>query len=204
MFSLVQGIYEELTYVNERKIALLGVESSGKSSILEWLKVYLKKNAPAEAIVEKPSSLEKMNPTVGLNVAKLHTAGEKLLVWDLGGAKALRSIWERYVEDAEVVIWVVDSADESKLEDSRDELKKLVVREHLVHSPLLIFANKQDQKDAIDPVKISLDLDLLSDAEKRPQCVQPCSAESGEGIREGIQWLMANLQGNMKLEIRIP
>lgn len=204
MFSLVQGIYEELTYVPERKVALLGIESSGKSSILEWLKVYLTKNAGPDVVVEKPSSLEKMNPTVGLNVAKLYTAGEKLLIWDLGGAKALRPIWERYIEDAEVVIWVVDSADESKIEDSRDELKKLVAREHLEHRPLLIFANKQDRQDATDPVKISLDLDLLSDAEKRPQCVQPCSAETGEGIREGIQWLMANLQGNMKLEIRIP
>lgn len=204
MFSLVNGIYEELTFIPERKVALLGVESAGKSSILEWLKVYLTKDARPNAVVPKPSSLDKMNPTVGLNVAKLRTAGEKLLVWDLGGAKALRSIWERYVEEAEAVIWVVDSADEGKLEDSRDALKELVAQEHLVHSPLLVFANKQDREDAIDPVKISLDLDLLSDAEKRPQCVQPCSAESGEGIREGIQWLMANLQGDMKLEMRIP
>lgn len=204
MFSLVQGFYEELTYLPERKVALLGVESAGKSSILEWLKVYLTKDARPNAVVPKPSSLDKMNPTVGLNVAKLRTAGEKLLVWDLGGAKALRSIWERYVEEAEAIIWVVDSADEGRLEDSRDALKKLVAREHLMHSPLLVFANKQDREDAFDPVKISLDLDLLSDAEKRPQCVQPCSADSGEGIREGIQWLMANLQGNLKLEMRIP
>lgn len=188
----------------ERKVALLGLESGGKSSILEWLKAFLSKHASPNALVPRPRLLEKMKPTIGLNVAKLRVAGENVMLWDLGGTKALRSIWERYVEDAEAIIWVVDSCDEGRLEDSREALKKLVARPHLTNSPLLVYANKQDTAAAIDPVKISLALDLISDAEKRSQCVQPCSADSGEGIREGIDWLMSSLQGNKKLEMRIP
>lgn len=204
MFSLVQGFYEELTFVKERKVALLGLESAGKSSILEWLKAYLSKDATSDVRVQRPRSLEKISPTVGLNVAKLRIAGEKLLLWDLGGAKALRSIWENYVTDAEAIIWVVDSCNEQHLGESREALKSLVTRPHLRHSPLLVYANKQDAETAVDPVKISLALDLISDAEERSQCVQPCSTESGEGIREGIDWLMSSLQGNAKLEMRIP
>lgn len=204
MFSLLQGFYEELTHVNERQVAILGVESAGKSSILEWLKAYLARDGRHSGPVQRPSTLDKMNPTVGLNVAKLRIAGERLLVWDLGGAKALRSIWERYVEEAEAIIWVVDSCDEERFNDSRETLKQLVLKPHLATSPLLVYANKQDADTAIDPVKISLALNLISDVEKRSQCVQPCSAESGEGVREGIEWLMSSLQGNTKLEMRIP
>lgn len=203
MFSLFQGFYEELSYVPERKIALLGVESCGKSSILEWLKAYMTKSDSPTSIA-RPPALQKMTPTVGLNVAKLRHSGDKLLVWDLGGTKSLRSIWDRYVEEAQALIWVVDSVDEAMLHESCEALKKLVALPHLARTPLLVFANKQDLNSAIDPVRISLELDLLSDAEKRSQCVQPCSAETGEGIREGIDWLVKSLQGNAKLEMRIP
>lgn len=203
MFSLVQGFYEELTYVPERKLALLGVESCGKSSILEWLKTYMTKSNPPTSI-SRPSTLQKMTPTVGLNVAKLYHSGDKLLIWDLGGARSLRSIWDRYVDEAHALIWVVDSTDETTLQESCEALKKLVARPHLARSPLLVFANKQDLGTAIDPVRISLELDLLTDAEKRSQCVQPCSAETGEGIREGVDWLVKSLQGSAKLEMRIP
>jgi len=204
MFSLLHGFYEELTYVPERHVALLGLESCGKSSIFEWMKSYFSKDARPGANVPRPNRLDKVSPTVGLNVAKLKTCGERLLVWDLGGAKPLRSIWERYIEEAEAIIWVVDASDEERLEESKETLRALVSRPNLIHRPLLVFANKQDLDKAIDPVKVSLALDLLLDAENRPQCVQPCSADKGTGIRDGIEWLMNSLQGNSKLEIRIP
>lgn len=266
MFSLVHGFYEELTYVRERPIALLGVDGSGKSCILEWLKLYFasassttiipssdtvattsvshddidttkdskdkkdvkdsnnniskkttvasspttnkkfKKPPPSPRPRVVPLNLDKVIPTVGLNVAKLRVAGEKALVWDLGGVAALRSIWDPYVTEAEALIWVVDSADRSKLGDSRDTLKQLLTKSNLKHSPLLVFANKQDVDDAMDPVKISLALDLLMEAELRPQCIQPCSSKTGHGIREGLEWMMSCLQrgAEVKPGMRIP
>lgn len=201
MYSLLHGFYQELTYVPEHNLALLGVESAGKTSILEWLKHYFTSQTPP---ADRPARLDKMTPTVGLNVAKLKVAGERLLVWDLGGAKALRSIWQRYVQEAKAIIWVVDAADPSRMDDSKQTLRQLVAHPHLQHQPLLILANKQDLQHAIDPVQMTLALDLFADAESRPQCVQPCSAHTGVGIRDGVEWLMNSLQGNSKPEIRIP
>lgn len=201
MFSLLHGFYEELTYIRERPVALLGVEASGKSCVLEWLKHHY---SPTRPKTLSPESLQKIIPTVGLNVAKLRVSSERLLVWDLGGAPGLRPIWTRYVDEAEAIIWVVDSADPSRLEDSRTCLKEILTRKNLQKSPLLVFANKQDLEDAVDPVKISLSLDLLSDAELRPQCVQPCSTQTGEGIQEGLQWLLSSLKGEAKHGMRIP
>ena len=50
-------------------------------------------------------------PTVGLNIARLDApSGCRLVVWDLGGRVGLRSIWERYYEEAHAVIFCVDLA----------------------------------------------------------------------------------------------
>ncbi len=35
----------------------------------------------------------------------------KLQVWDLGGQESLRAAWDAYYENAEAVIYVVDSAE---------------------------------------------------------------------------------------------
>lgn len=203
MFSLVKGFYEELTYIPEHHVALLGVESSGKSSILEWLKAYYSPSGSGK-IIERPRALEKITSTVGLNVAKIRLPNKRFLIWDLGGKRPLRPIWKRYVNEAEAVIWVFDSTNSENMKDSREALKQLLAEPHLKHSPLLVFANKQDLENAMDPVKVSLSLDLLSDAENRPQCVQPCSAETGTGIKDGMEWLCKSLHGDAKIEMRIP
>lgn len=198
MFTLLRGFYDEVTYVPERRVVLLGVDGAGKSALLECLKKLCAAGSKASTGAAPALTSERLSslaPTVGLNVAKLETGRERLLVWDLGGAAPLRSIWRRYVEDAEALIFVVDAAaPESVMDDSRDSLRGLLKHESLVHAPLLVFANKQDLEGAIDPVKTSLALDLLSDAEMRPQCVQPCSAVTGAGIQEGLGWLVHRLR----------
>lgn len=217
---MLQGLYEEATHLPERRVVLLGAEGTGKSAILEALKLCCNENSSSSLVswswgspttgVELPrvptERREALVPTVGLNVAKLCTGQERLLVWDLGGAKALRSIWRRYVADAEALIWVVDAAADAEMtDDSRLTLKTLLKEEPLASAPLLVFANKQDLKQARDPVKTSMALDLLSDAELRPQCVQPCSVVTGEGIREGLEWLVDRLrhpEGIIKTSIK--
>lgn len=220
MFTLLQGLYEEATHVPERRVVVLGCAGAGKTGILEALKltcatkstgplagIGLGLTSPApDAPIVSTERFRALLPTVGLNVAKLYTGQERLLVWDLGGAKSLRPIWRRYVADAEALIWVVDAAAEpDNMEDSRVTLRALLKEKPLATAPLLVFANKQDLINARDPVKTSLALDLLSDAELRPQCVQPCSVVTGVGIREGLDWLVDRLrhpEGIIKTSIK--
>ena len=87
----------------EYKILLVGPESSGKTTALEQLKT---------AHAETPGlPNHQIVPTVGLNIARLDApSGCRLVVWDLGGRVGLRSIWERYYEEAHAVIFCVDLA----------------------------------------------------------------------------------------------
>lgn len=198
MFSLLHGFYQELTQLPQLKLLILGLDASGKSSLLEWLKTLL------PYPTTPPNPLPSPSPTVGLNVAKLRTNSHALLVWDLGGQEPLRPIWDRYIQEADALIWVVDTADSTRLDESRDVLREVIKKGALENKPLLVYANKQDVDGAVDPVHISLQLALVDDVEKRSQCIQPCSAKTGEGIREGLIWLVDSMATGGKTEMRIP
>lgn len=186
MFSLVHGLYRELTYVPERRVVFLGLGGAGKSSVLEWAKQPVKSG-------QAPEALSKMSPTVGLNVYSLRMPGQKVLMWDLGGDVKLRPIWEPYVKQADAVVWVVDCSDASSIGESAAVLREIVNRPHLLHRPLLVLANKQDVKGAVDPVHLAVRLDIPAAADIRSQCVQPTSAATGAGIRDGVEWLAEQL-----------
>ncbi|XP_038902673.1 ADP-ribosylation factor-like protein 8 [Benincasa hispida] len=54
-----------------------------------------------------------------LDIGRLKVLNAKLVFWDLGGQPGLHSIWEKYYEEAHVVIYVIDAACPSKFEDSK-------------------------------------------------------------------------------------
>lgn len=186
MYSLLNGIYEEFTYLPERRLLILGVENAGKTCILEQIKHHFGST--------QYLSHDQVTPTVGLNVGRLRLEHERLLIWDLGGAKSLRPIWERYLDDAEALIWVYDATDRGKMCDARETLKGLLRRRNLINSPLLVFANKQDKGGSMSAMEVCDGLDLFEDAEIRPQCVQPASSKTGVGIKDGIQWILYRLR----------
>jgi ADP-ribosylation factor related protein 1 len=41
-----------------------------------------------------------------LNIGRLEVGGAKLILWDLGGAPSLRSIWDKYFAEAHVLVCV--------------------------------------------------------------------------------------------------
>lgn len=64
--------------------------------------------------------------TVGLNIAKITVNDTKLVLWDLGGQNNLRGIWEKYYADAHAVLFFVDSSDESRMDDAKMCLHRVV------------------------------------------------------------------------------
>ena len=106
MFGLIKGFYTHYFSKPTYKILIIGLDLSGKTSFLNLLK---KQNK------QKYLPKEKINPTVGLNLAKIDTDEYHLLFWDLGGKKILRSIWKKYYLDCHGIIYVIDGAGTSRL-----------------------------------------------------------------------------------------
>merc|ERR1712048_803800 len=113
----------------EARILLLGLDNAGKTHTLQKLSE------------EKPENLQ---PTQGFNIKSVAQKGIQLNVWDIGGQKAIRPYWRNYFDNTDVLIYVMDSSDRPRFEESGLQLAELLEEEKLQGTPVLVFANKQD------------------------------------------------------------
>lgn len=61
----------------------------------------------------------KITTTVGLNIATIDTGGVRLNFWDLGGQTDLQSLWDKYYEECHAVIYVIDSNDRERMDETK-------------------------------------------------------------------------------------
>ena len=55
--------------------------------------------------------------------------------------------------------------------------------------PVLVYANKQDIDEALTADEIMKSLEL-EDITQRAWSITSCSALSGDGVKEGLEWLV--------------
>ena len=59
--------------------------------------------------IDKVVEPDEIAPTVGQNMSKVETNNIKWTIWDVGGQKRFRNIWDSYYKDIDVLVWVLDS-----------------------------------------------------------------------------------------------
>ncbi|KAH3756108.1 Small GTPase superfamily, Rab type [Pelomyxa schiedti] len=121
---------------------------------------------------------------MGLNVGRIEVGSIKLVMWDLGGQKALRSIWSKFYHGAHAIIFLVDSCDVEHLEEAKEELVNVQRHMDLHGVPILVIANKQECDTAMDMCKIE---SLLSVG--TTLTIKAASAADGTGVHECISWI---------------
>ena len=84
-------------------------------------------------------------PTKGFGFQKFQFNEVTFSVWDLGGQKSIRSLWENYYQQSDLLIYVIDSSDSYRLEETGNELYSILQQPELSGIPILIYANKQDR-----------------------------------------------------------
>ena len=72
------------------------------------------------------------------------------------------------------------------------EVDRLLASEDLTRAAILIYANKQDLKDAMDADELTQSLGLQS-VRTHPYHVQASCSLTGEGLYDGLNWLVAHL-----------
>lgn len=94
-------------------VLMLGLDQSGKSTLLYKLKY----NKSVVTV-----------PTVGFNVETLETDRRSpgLTVWDVGGQRKMRPHWKHHYADTAGLMFVVDSADQGRLDEARKELHQVI------------------------------------------------------------------------------
>jgi len=81
------------------------------------------------------------------------------------------------------------------MEETQVELQQLLDEERLGHVPLLVMANKQDLLNALSPGEITQELGL-NEIRERTWQILPCSAKTGEGLQDGMEWIVEQINSN--------
>jgi ADP-ribosylation factor related protein 1 len=191
MFSLIYGFIEFLLRKDELHMLILGIDKSGKTNLLERIKATYGK-----LIALDPN---KILPTVGLNVGRIEAFNSHLIFWDLGGQPGLRSIWDKYYDETHGIIYVVDASAPARFEESKRALDKILGSREIFGAPLLVFANKHDAPGAVDAKEIADSLGI-GKADSGASKVQTVSAHTGEGVSEGLTWLVAQIKASTRLQ----
>mmetsp|Transcript_5705 Transcript_5705/g.7713 ORF Transcript_5705/g.7713 Transcript_5705/m.7713 type:complete len:184 (+) Transcript_5705:359-910(+) len=173
MGALFSTLWAYFSPHREYKIVIVGLDNSGKTTTL--YKLHL-----GEVVVTQP--------TVGSNVESIEYKNLRFEVWDLGGQQQLRASWGTYFRTTDAVIMMVDSTDRARLAITKDELDRLLGNDDLHDAVILVFANKQDLNDSMNPAEISERLGLHLIKAHNWQ-IQPCCALTGEGLYEGLGWI---------------
>ncbi|KAJ2897976.1 ARF/SAR superfamily [Zalerion maritima] len=167
----------------ELRILMLGLDNAGKTTIVKKV---------------MNEDVNSVSPTLGFIIKTIDYEGYKLNIWDVGGQKTLRSYWRNYFEKTDALIWVVDATDRLRMEDCRNELHGLLQEERLSGASLLAFANKMDVPGGMDEKEIMEALELKSIRTHRWH-ILPCSAMTGENLREGLQWVVEDAKARLFL-----
>lgn len=152
---------------------MIGLDAAGKTTVLYKLKV-------GEAV--------RSIPTIGFNVESVKFKNVNFTVWDVGGQDKIRPLWKHYFQNTQAVIYVVDSNDRARIQESALELQKVLRNDELRDAVLLVLANKQDLPNAMNVSQISENLGLTS-LRTRAWYIQSTCATSGDGLYEGLEWL---------------
>ncbi|KAL3870482.1 hypothetical protein ACJMK2_038537 [Sinanodonta woodiana] len=159
----------------ELRILLLGLDNAGKTTLLKKL---------AEEDVSH------ITPTQGFNIKTVQSQGFRLNVWDIGGQRKIRPYWKNYFDNTDILLYVIDSTDRKRFEETGMELNELLEEEKLHGVPLVVFANKQDLATAAPASEIAEGLQLQA-IRGRQWHIQACSALTAEGVKDGMQHIVS-------------
>lgn len=126
---------------NHRKILLIGLDNSGKTSIAQSL----------QGITNLPS-FQNMKPTQGADIRNINALNSEFAIFDLGGQESFRSEYlenfDQYILGANKLIYVFDIQDSERYDLSLKYLKKILeLIEKKVennHLEISIFLHKFD------------------------------------------------------------
>lgn len=175
------GLFDFLKRETNHKAVFIGLDNSGKSTIISFL---------------QEGRFIEHTPTMGKEKVDIKVSGTRISMFDMGGQKDFRQLWLGELKHAKCVVFVVDKAAPKRFKEARKELEKVLPFINKHGAQLLILANKHDLKEARPLGEVIHALDLLS-VEKFQ--ILEISAKTGFGIADAFAKFYSLLTGE-KLE----
>ncbi|MEQ2168309.1 ADP-ribosylation factor-like protein 13B [Goodea atripinnis] len=155
-------------------------------------------------LLENPQDVA---PTVGFSKVDLKQGKFEVTIFDLGGGKRIRDIWKNYFSESYGVVFVVDSSDVQRIQETRETMAQVLQHPRIAGKPIanidlacflfqlydfallspyaLRLANKQDLEGALAEADIieNLSLEKLVNENK---CLCQIVSVSAPGLKQKI------------------
>uniref|UniRef100_A0A8D0LC21 ADP-ribosylation factor n=1 Tax=Sphenodon punctatus TaxID=8508 RepID=A0A8D0LC21_SPHPU len=111
MGNAFEKLFKSLFGKKKMQILMVGLDAAGKTTILYKLNL-------REIITTIP--------TIGFNVEAVECKNKSFTVWDVGGQDKIRPLWHHYFQDTQGLIFVVDSNEQERINEAREELTRML------------------------------------------------------------------------------
>jgi small GTP-binding protein len=162
------GIFDSLKRKSSQKAVFLGLDNSGKSTIISFLET---------------GKFIEHTPTMGKKMKELQIGGTRISLYDMGGQKDFRDLWLGEAKTAKIVVFVIDRSAPERFGEAREELDRVLHTINWDKRQLLLLANKSDIPTAVSMGKLisGLGLTELENFE-----IMEISARTGYGMADAF------------------
>jgi len=164
------------------KVLILGLEGAGKTTVFDRI---------------RSNDLNYTSPTIGFNVEQVKLENFVLNLWDFGGHEKIMCLWERYFDNVDLIILVLDSTDNQNV----DKVKEMfnIIKNKSKDTYVLILGNKIDLKDQSMSTDEMAKLFDIYEYDLKIVNFIPCSAVTSKGMsdmKKSIVTAIRNLNKN--------
>ncbi|HUT80740.1 MAG TPA: Arf family protein [Candidatus Bathyarchaeia archaeon] len=159
-------------------ITICGLDKAGKTTIVR----YLIAGEHKETI-----------PTMGVNREVIDLPKLKMDIYDLGGQEDFRGMWGDINEKSDGLIYVIDSSDVMRLDESKQIFHKIINTQIDQMIPVMILLNKADLAEKISRADFVNQFELSQLSNIKWACFET-SAITGAGIYQAFKWFIDTFQ----------
>lgn len=158
------------------KVFIFGLDEAGKTS-------YVRRITTGEY------DKNYYEPTRQFNIEHFSYSNYNFIFWDVPGQIRLRTKWLLGMQDSNMLIYMIDAADETRFDESKRELWKILDRYELEGVPLLIAVNKIDLPFSLKSEKELIEYLNLREITNRTWDVMFLSVADNVNIKKSLDWL---------------
>jgi ADP-ribosylation factor-like protein 13B len=165
-------------------LGIFGLDNAGKTAILSAMGGEVDPNT---------------TPTVGFSPTHFQTEKHDICIFDLGGGKNFRGIWNHYYHDCHGYIYVVDSSDDTRAHECVTSFTEFAENKHVRSKPILIFANKKDLPTSKPPAYIETELLAVGKklgSDQPFKVVHSCAIKEDPAVEAGVEWILATVESH--------